>query len=110
MSSQPLFVPETITAQQAGWDAPAQSNFDEIQRHISLQPSGCKTVSRLISNKNPQAIVYLGDFDPAQYLGCQVWITDATGDANNPAAANKTAYSDGTNWRYWANNSTVTIG
>lgn len=109
MPSQPLFAPRQIDAQQAGWDAAVNDTFTNIKRHLTERPSQVRAVCRQVSNRDPNDVLWLGDFDPTQFAYHEGFVTDSSGDANDPASGYKKCYSDGTNWRYVENDALVDI-
>lgn len=87
-----------------------QGALDDLQQHLSDRPTQSRWAYR-VSGSNPEPSRYLSlvNFNPANYEGHRCWVRDAATDANAPAGSNKECYSDGTNWRYYDNDLTVTI-
>lgn len=110
MANTPTFEPPTIPDGTPGWNELLNQALGLVKQFLNTYPTQMRQVYR-VSGANPDTARFLNlnAQSAATFPGWHVWVMDAAGDANNPGTPYKLAYSDGTVWRYVANNQTVTI-
>lgn len=110
MPEQPQYTAAQINAGSVGWSGRIQGTLDDLESHLSDRPTQTRWAYRQSgSNPEPSRYLSLVNFPAANYVGHRCWVLDAGTDANAPGGPNLECYSDGTNWRYYDNDLTVTI-
>lgn len=106
----PVFDPDVVDSAIAGWDVTLADFMAQTKAFLNTQPTQVRSVYRDAgSNPSPGTFLNLSALPAASFKGFIVWVEDSSGDSNDPSTGLKRAYSDGTDWRYEQNDSTVTI-